>query len=373
MHYLSKNIDLIFIMLGSGCNFQCRYCMQDLDGKPHKNVLPTEINEDIFDFIENIANTQDSILSLQFYGGEPFLYFNKIKYIVEKTKHIKNIRYCAISNGSLITKEIVDFINKYDFHVGISYDGVRTLDTRKQDVFLTNKENILNINNLGLTGVVSAYSSPKDILDGTIPLDNEYYKKHSKHLSISHDEIYDTNLFDRTLLSVDYDKVYKEVEEYMNLWLQIVKGNLSYTEQEFNEKYYIPFTYINNFVKNCKWFLQRQSMSNSINKYITRCMNGTKILNMDLEGNLYGCHNVYTTKLGNIYSNYYVYLINALKDDNTYDTYQKRCSKCEAYPLCQGGCKLITDEVYEQTYCKLKKAVFLPVIHGLLKEYNNGN
>ena len=45
-------------------------------------------------------------------------------------------------------------------------------------------------------------------------------------------------------------------------------------------------------------------------------------------------------------------------------TFQNRdiCKDCEVLSYCMGGCKMVSKENREKTYCKLKKAVFSPVL-----------
>ena len=103
---------------------------------------------------------------------------------------------------------------------------------------------------------------------------------------------------------------------------------------------------------------------NHIN-YMAYCCNGTSILNIDLEGNLYSCHNC-DTKLGNIYSDYKIIIDELIKNDNTKYYYKKFCRDCFVYPICQGGCKLIEEKARKESYCKLRRAIFTPIIEEVI-------
>lgn len=44
------------------------------------------------------------------------------------------------------------------------------------------------------------------------------------------------------------------------------------------------------------------------------------------------------------------------------------CSDCPAIAFCRGGCKLVNAEARREGYCRLKQAVFLPVL-SVFEEY----
>lgn len=365
MKYLNKDIFAIFIMLGSGCNFKCRYCMQQTDSAELK-PLPNEINEDIFEFIEEIATNQKSPLKIQFYGGEPLVYYDKLKYITEKLKHISNIHFSIISNGKAMTDEMVEFFNFNDFHIAISWDGKATNKTRKFDVFNNDKNlrnRLLRINHLGISAVFSAYTYPISLLYDFQELDNEYYKIHKRHLMINVDELFDTGMADRTLFNIDYERYSKEMEIIVDEALKIRANKLEISNDEFETKYYVKSVYANSLINAVSEYCNKTNIKR---KNISSCGNGYYVYNLDLEGNLYSCHNRYIP-CGNIYSNYFNYLDSVLKMDNTKEMYSKYCSGCVVYPICRGGCKLIDEETRKVSYCKLKKAVFEPVINKLIE------
>lgn len=358
--YINPTVDTIFIMLGRKCNFNCRYCMQ-LSSDQKLDKLPTEINEDIYDLFRDIAKNQENPLTIHFYGGEPLVYFNKIKEIVKNTKDIKNIKYSIITNGSLINEEISNFLNENNFVVGVSWDGRQSIETRRKDVFLSNKENIFKIKNLGISAVLSHYAYPKQILDDIQEIDNLYRKDSNKHLSVNIDEIFDTDLTDRTLLDVDYKRVYREVKELTHLTLSKMTNKLNVKDQnEFDSKYYartVLFEQYINYIKN--------AVKNTEESEICYCSNGYRVLNIDLEGNLYSCHNC-DTKVGNIYCNYYQIIENVRKTDLTPYFLKTICKDCDVKILCRGGCKLVNEKARKQTYCKLKRAFFLPIIEEII-------
>jgi sulfatase maturation enzyme AslB (radical SAM superfamily) len=74
---------------------------------------------------------------INFYGGEPLLAYDKIKYttqlLQEKNKTgNKNIEFSLTTNGSLITDEMLDFFNRHQFGLMLSFDGLAQDKGRKK-------------------------------------------------------------------------------------------------------------------------------------------------------------------------------------------------------------------------------------------------
>ncbi len=70
---------------------------------------------------------------LVFWGGEPLLYWNLIKEVVEKLDD-SAFSYWIMSNGVLLKDEHVDFINAHEINLSISNDGPLTAKVRGVNV-----------------------------------------------------------------------------------------------------------------------------------------------------------------------------------------------------------------------------------------------
>ena len=103
---LKKNL---LIKLGSLCNLKCPHC--------HSHSSEFEYNPDIVKFA--IDGNFDEIA---FSGGEPLLYIDNIKRIVGEINN-PNIAYRFVTNGTLLTDELVGYFNNNNFYVCFSYDG----------------------------------------------------------------------------------------------------------------------------------------------------------------------------------------------------------------------------------------------------------
>ncbi|MBU2700427.1 uncharacterized protein Ga0466249_001519 [Sporomusaceae bacterium BoRhaA] len=350
--FLRQNINCIFIMLGSSCNFQCKYCLQ------HPLIteeVTSKINSDTIDFLKETAQSQKSPLRILFYGGEPLLYWNNIVSITKALQDC-NCTFSIISNGSLLTRDKVEFLNNYKINVTISWDGINVKETRGQNIFKnsTLKECIFNLNNVCISAVLSSYNYPLSIVEQVDKLNKEYikYRKANKllpaSLNINMDEIMDTGLEAKYLTELDCSRISKE----MKIMCEHYKNYQS--NKEFNP-FYVKF--ISRYVRN--------KMNRDIRFSVCKCGNGYNVLNLDLDGNLYRCHNTHT-KLGNIYDGYFSYLKNVISYDDT-KSFNLDCKNCYVQSICKNGCPLITKEVRKRYYCEMKRATLYPIVEMIME------
>lgn len=107
------------------CNLMCSYCFAQANNRNLSFVDYTEdsINK-LLSVLRNInGNTPTNLV---FFGGEPLIKFDLIKYTVNKVKTDfldMNIRYSITTNGTLINKEIAKFFADNNVSVLLSMDG----------------------------------------------------------------------------------------------------------------------------------------------------------------------------------------------------------------------------------------------------------
>ena len=348
--YLKRNVDRVFVILGTRCNLNCKYCMQhEITDKQIFN----EINPEIYDFLTEIAyENKDKEILITFYGGEPLLYFNNIKEIVRilNTKNGVHFRYGIITNAKLLTDEMVAFFNDNDFNVAVSYDGKNVSETRGFDAFANadSRERILALNKLCLTGVISAKNYPLEILNAMQEVSNAYYELHGYHLQINLDELLDVGVADKELWGFDYDRVSGEMKQIISDVDKYVKGE----RYSFDDS--IKAFYLNSIVNA---YAAGEANESELG-YNCFCGNGYSVLNIDLKGNLYPCHNTGCV-VGNIKSDYYEYLGKVIRHDKTRES-REVCVKCPVFNICKGGCKLVQNK--QENTCKLMRALYEPVI-----------
>lgn len=358
--FLNRNINTIFIMLGNECNLNCKYCLQH---PLVEHPISHEINPDIYDFIEAICNglNDGNTLTLQFFGGEPLLFWDNIKKVViEIQKRKLPVEYSLMTNGKLITQEMVDFFNKYEFWICVSWDGFNVKQTRGFDAFAPGSKQrklLLQINHLGVSAVLSSYAYPVDICDAFQMIENAYFPIHNHHLYMNVDEIMDTGGIPQDLTNFDYDRLHKEVALLADEYLEERKNG------DVPADKYARNVYIHDRYNRLRWFYTNKEKPGEYTNMTCCCGNGYTTYNLGLDGTLYPCHNT-SEKAGSIYDSYMDYLNNIIKTDTTKERIDV-CKGCPVVAFCRGGCKMIPKDAREKTYCKLKKTVFMPILEAV--------
>ncbi|MDU7535568.1 MAG: radical SAM protein [Peptostreptococcaceae bacterium] len=128
----------ITLLLTQACNLSCTYCFEG-DNLENKISLNEEYWEKIYKFLINQAEVRKSkTIHIVLFGGEPLLNFkrnkewlNKIKEFCDKTN--RNFSTSIITNGTLITDEILDILVEYNCNmIQITLDGIKEIhDTRR--------------------------------------------------------------------------------------------------------------------------------------------------------------------------------------------------------------------------------------------------
>ena len=118
----------LFLCVTSNCNARCVYCFADHGsyGKDIKNMDLDTAKKAIDVFIDNLSDDADAFIN--FFGGEPLLAFNTVKesyyYAISKPlKRNQKLSFRIVTNATLLTSEIIDFIAEHDIGIGISLDG----------------------------------------------------------------------------------------------------------------------------------------------------------------------------------------------------------------------------------------------------------
>ncbi|MGE5340054.1 MAG: radical SAM protein [Candidatus Omnitrophota bacterium] len=116
------NIGRLTFVVTDDCNFRCRYCSQEKNG--------TRITHPIIrNALEFFSPFFMEDLVMNFYGGEPLLAYDYIRYAVEMTRELignRNIEctFGISTNGSLLNDDILAFFDEHRFSVLLSFDGL---------------------------------------------------------------------------------------------------------------------------------------------------------------------------------------------------------------------------------------------------------
>ena len=349
-----KNIpyfDLFYLKLGNACNFNCRHCSQ---GSVPKKDPGDSISEDVYRFLDKyiIAHKNKKKSLIRLWGGEPLLYFHHIKKIVLRYKD--SFDYTLISNGSLLSQEIVDFLNKNNINFVLSHDGENTAAIRDEDVLKNNniKKLFDSIKNKSFMSVITAVS-PR--IDKTI----DYFRNMQYEdiyinfvWMINHDGTNEQN----ELSKIDFEEYRKSVQETIKRF-----------ELHINGKGYFPkeHNYISTFLSKIKNGKEKCFDNNC--SYIKKCNTcgyyvGDQMLEIDIYGNVYECHNG-NNIIGKITDNY----LELKEKANYYKDNKKKdlnCKDCDISFLCEGVCPTSTP-LGDCVWCSFYKITFEEIIKYL--------
>ena len=134
----------IYLLLGPACNMTCRHCSQTPIKGSYGLSPEDDLSQDVIDFIKAWSDNKlsESYARIYFWGGEPLLYWNKIKeYILQFESLGINPRngYRLFSNGLLLNDEIANFCNAHHIAFTMSYDAPNPLAVRNE---VPSEENI---------------------------------------------------------------------------------------------------------------------------------------------------------------------------------------------------------------------------------------
>lgn len=128
-------IDRACISINNRCNLNCKYCHFHT---PEKLSYISEHDMNIYKILDNIKHHIEMYgiqkFKLGFVGnGEPLLDYDSLcKYIEYITDYLSDGRIAAytITNGTLITKEMLCFFRSHNVNLGFSIDGIAEIHNK---------------------------------------------------------------------------------------------------------------------------------------------------------------------------------------------------------------------------------------------------
>ena len=117
------------------CNLRCSYCYYNKSHENRTATMSDEVMESTVKFaLEQAIERKDRNLNITFFGGEPLL---RMDFIKKTVKYAKNqvkanapklqkkfeLNFVINTNGTLLTKEILDYLKKEKFNIALSLDG----------------------------------------------------------------------------------------------------------------------------------------------------------------------------------------------------------------------------------------------------------
>lgn len=343
----SKDITLIKIQLGLSCNYSCDYCSQKFVERP-----PETSKKDIDDFMNKLDAlnlTEENGLKVEFWGGEPFVYWKTLKPLaeafVEKFSHWKKRpQFSVVTNGSLLTREICSWLYYMGFGVGISHDGPGQ-PVRGPDPFLDPEKKKI---------VLEFYKimHPQNRISFNTMMNNK---------NVSRKAIYDWFVDftgDPTVRIGEGGFIDAYDEDGVNSSLTSLDEHFAYRRQAFGElfasdgqiNFGLVYDKIDAFV--------RSTLVHVESKYVgQKCgMEDEQTIALDLKGNVVTCQNVSVKETskndephlgGNLddYDNVELKSVTHWKSR----TNEVNCTDCPVLHLCKGSCMYLDGKYWDIT------------------------
>ena len=274
------------------CNLSCSYCYAHTDITP-----PTSMsNEKVLYILRKLKESYpEKTINLSFHGGEPLFNYNKLVPLVKDIRNIsENIKFYIQTNGTLVTKEIANFLKKEEFNVGISIDGFDTESNSHRS--LPNGNSSLKQSLIGLDHLLDAGISPGIF---TVVTAANQYKL------LEHFDFYVNKGIKKFNFSPILHSGKAANKEYNVNIDHLIETNLRLMEK---------INFINNKLNNIKDYVSEVNISNLINNLsslnvynlctLSPCGAGYTMLGFDIDVSLYSCDYFIGNldfKIGNIY------------------------------------------------------------------------
>ncbi len=134
-----KNSPLYQILLNvtHHCNLACRYCYAGYGAYGGKAMpMKKEVAKQAVDFLLK-ESKESKFCRITFFGGEPLLNFNLIKFVIEYAKQEakrfgKKVLFGMTTNGTLLNKDIIQFIIDNEIDVTLSFDGPEEIQNQNR-------------------------------------------------------------------------------------------------------------------------------------------------------------------------------------------------------------------------------------------------
>lgn len=113
------------IQLGMACNYNCKYCLQAAFRSSLDKVPGPQGVDAFLEKIRSAGITLTPSAAIELWGGEPLVYWKTLRVLIPRLREEfgNAVTLSMITNGSLLTREMVDFFNAHQVQISISHDG----------------------------------------------------------------------------------------------------------------------------------------------------------------------------------------------------------------------------------------------------------
>lgn len=375
--YLFQSTSLHIFVMTNKCNLNCIYCQAQDHNAYQKGFMTKAV---AFKAIDIALESPSQHLSFEFQGGEPLLNFNVIKAMIEyaeANKKNKIIDYTIVSNFSLMSDEIADFIIEKKIQICTSLDGPEQLHIKNR--LSLSKENSYRLMLRGMEKLIKRGIHPGAIQTTTRYSLNSPREIVREYVSQGLHSLFLRPLTPLGFAKTDWDKIGYSVDEFLKFYESALEEIFDVNREGyfFQEQHAI-------------FFLKKIMLGISDNYMELRSPCGAAIgqLAYYYNGDIYTCDEARMIAeagnpaftLGNVFKSSYRDLINndtckAVCSASILETIPKCCS-CVYQPYC-GVCPVINYASYGKLFnydadeyrCKTYAGI-LDILFKILKSNN---
>lgn len=323
-------IKALCLNIAHDCNLRCKYCFADEgEYKGKREIMTAEVGMRAIDFVIKASGPRKNI-EVDLFGGEPLLAFDTIKKIVAHAReqekiYNKSIRFTMTTNATLLTKEIMEYIDKNMGNIVLSIDGRKEVNDKvriRKDGSGTYDKILPNI----IKMVDIRDKSKQYYVRGTFTSQNiDFFEdiKHLADLGFKEISVEPVVLPEDNPLALKEEYLPEIFEEYDKLYKELLKR-----KKEGKE---FKFYHFNIDLKG----------GPCVYKRISGCGAGHEYIAVTPGGDIYPCHQFVGNdkfKMGNIFSGISnTEMVNEFKKANIYT--KPKCKECWARFYCSGGCQ----------------------------------
>ncbi len=137
-YFLERSLSSLTLQLTQECNFRCTYCPYTSNTgfqRVHsREKMSLQTIKKAIDFLGDHSCDSKSI-NIGFYGGEPLLEYDMIKEAIsyaEKKFIMKDLSFNMTTNGSLFTRDKIEYFSKHNINITISLDGMKEINDKNR-------------------------------------------------------------------------------------------------------------------------------------------------------------------------------------------------------------------------------------------------
>lgn len=375
----------IIFNITDDCNLRCKYCKftGTYNGaRTHrKHSMSYDTINNSLKLIQSLYKGKDTLI-IGFYGGEPLLEFEKIKYIVSVLENnYSDLRIGLTTNGTMLDKKVIEYLIQHNIMIKISLDGPKNIHDRNRitksgsgsfDLIMKNIEIIKKIDFeyfKKLVGFIITISPPYDLTE-TI----NFFEKNvenSQPVIFSYVDPYDTNYFDYFNMEKESNKLSGQLNILRNEYFRLKIDRIQNNRVKLLEDYF-GSTLLKFDQRNISALQSHNIFPNAI------CMPGLDRLFITTEGKLGMCEKVGNSLIiGDVKNGFDHQKIKKIIDEYC-KIVNKVCLDCWAYRLCSScfisalkNNELNSDRKKED--CRARKASIIKnlILYTRIKMYNN--